>query len=289
MNFDAELKQLESVRSSLADNPTLTISQNKSLSTIIDLIQEDHVQFEKHSQSTRSRRKAARALLATVQRRLGNAILFLCSTVFSISKLNEINRRADDFVPELQRWKDTIQITDGIVELAQLHFTRSRLSRLVPDADQRKSTQHKRVVCFGSSSAKRLRTDSSTSKHGATPSYHGVLDLAASQKPAETPTDNNSDGSEGDDSDGSEDGDESDSGGAQAMANPRSTPEDDVPLYSNVFELTGMDAIRVIANQEIITCRLTVPHLPDSMPFITVNCPRSSAMHFVTRRNTIKW
>lgn len=83
------------------------------------------------------------------------------------------------------------------------------------------------MAYFDTSPARRLRTDSSMPKHEAIPSFHGVLDLAASHRPTETPIDDDSDGSEGDDGDGSEASDESDPGGPWATDNPRSTLEDD--------------------------------------------------------------
>ncbi|EWZ28149.1 hypothetical protein FOZG_18165 [Fusarium oxysporum Fo47] len=295
MDLDVELKRVNRVRISLAENPTLAASQESTLTTIINLIQEDHVQREKHSEAARSRRKSARALLSTIHRDLGSVILFLCSTAFSISKLYKIKSHATQFISKLKTWNDGVEITDGIVSLARKYFTTSLLERLVPD--DARATQIKRGAHFPSHTTKRSRTDPNSLEHVAIPSYHGVIDLAKHQPLNKTPTDDYNDGSHSENSDsteGSEDGDESDSGEVQAaqslVDNPDATVEDDVQLYSNVYELEDMDVIRVVANQrEDFTARLTVPHFPDATPFITISCPRTLAVEFLTRRKEVKW
>lgn len=229
MDLDVELEHVDRVRSSLAENPTLTASQEKSLTAIINLIQEDHVQREKHSEATRSRRKSARAFLSTVHKRLGSVILFLCSTTFSISKLYHINRHAINFISKLETWKPGVKITDGIVSLVHKHLTSSILSRLV--SDEARATQLKRRAHADSGTAKRPRTDSNSFEHVAIPSYHGVLDLAKHQPLNKTPIDDYDDGSHSNDREGSDDSDESDSGEVQAaessLDNPYATVEDD--------------------------------------------------------------
>ncbi|RSL80705.1 hypothetical protein CDV31_017101 [Fusarium ambrosium] len=285
MDLEAELKPVETLFSSLENDATLTASQRRNLKNNIALIEETKVDSNKHSQAARSRRKAARILLCTIHEHLGDTILFLCSVAIPITKLNDINREASIFVSKLQNWSTTMKTNDSIRSLIRSHFTPSVLSKLsVPQP-----TQAKRVAHFDTSPARRLRTDSSMPKHQAIPSLHGVLDLAASHRPTETPIDDDGDDSEGDDGDGSEASDESDPGGPWATDNPRSTLGDDVQLYSNVYELEGMDAIRVIATQRDIACRLTMPHHTDSTPFITIQCPRTLAMQFLTRRKQINW
>ncbi|KAF5017282.1 hypothetical protein F66182_10807 [Fusarium sp. NRRL 66182] len=254
MDLDVELERVDKVRSSLAENPTLAASQESTLTTIINLIQETHIQREQHSEAARSRRKSARVLLSTIHRDLGSVVLFLCSTAFSISKLYKIKNHATQFISKLKIWNNSVNITDGIVSLTRKYFTTSLLERLVPD--DARTTHIKRGAHFPSHTTKRSRTNPNSLEHVAIPSYHGVIDLAKHQPSNTTPTDDYNDGSHSENSDsteGSECGDESDSGEVQAaqslVDNPDATVEDDVQLYSNVYELEDMDVIRVVANQ----------------------------------------
>ncbi|RBA14428.1 hypothetical protein FPRO05_03220 [Fusarium proliferatum] len=251
MDLDAELEHVDRVRSGLAENPTITASQESTLTTIIDLIQEDHVQRERQSDAARSRRKSARALLSTIHNRLGSVILFLCSTALSISKLCKINRYSSQFISKLETWSNGVEITDSIASLARKYFTSSLLLRLginsiailmtslltiyaVLVSDEARTTQIKRGAHFASDTAKRPRTDPNSLKHVAVPIYHGVIDLAKHQPLNKTPTDDSDNGSRNENSDGTEgsdDGDESDSGEVQTAEslgdNPPATVEDD--------------------------------------------------------------
>ncbi|KAF5000393.1 hypothetical protein FDECE_11213 [Fusarium decemcellulare] len=281
LDINQVLEQVENTRSTLTENPTLASPQEKTLSTIIALIEEDDIQRKRHSEAARSRRKAARVLLSIIHERFGCVILFLCSTTVPISKLYKINHRATEFVSKLQSWAGAINISDGIINLAEKRLTPSLLSRLA--SDEARTTQLKRGVHSASGVAKRPRYEPTAFEHEAIPSYHGVLDLTKRQQSAETPTDNYNDSNnseDGDDGERSEGSDESDSGEVQAVDtltdNPRPTLEGEVPLYSNVYELRDMDAIRVIANQgKDLEVRLTVPHFPDARPFITISESKS--------------
>ncbi|KAI8719911.1 hypothetical protein NCS52_00773400 [Fusarium sp. LHS14.1] len=284
MDLDAELKPVEVLFSSLENDATLTASQRKTLKSNIALMEETVV-HARHSQATRSRRRAARILLAAIYEHLGDAILFLCSVAIPITKLNEINREASSFISKLREWSSTIKTNDSIASLVRFHFTPDCLSKLSTP----QTIPAKRGADFDNSLARRLRTDSSMPKHEAAPSFHGVVDLAASHQPTETPIDDDNYDSEADDGDGSEASDGSDPGGALATDNPRSTLENDVPLYCKVYALQGMDAIRVIATQANIACRLTIPHHEKATPFITIQCPRTLAMQFLTKRKQINW
>jgi hypothetical protein len=317
MDLDAEIDHVDRVRSSLAENPTLTASQENTLSTIIDLIKEDPVQRKKHSEATRSRRKSALALLSAISSHLGGVVLFLCSTALSITKLYRINQHDIQFMSKLEAWDKRVKFTDAVVSLAHKYFTPSLLSRLsinsiaiiltwlltvcaVLDSDEARTTHTNRRAHSASRVTKRPRTDPTSIEHVAVPSYHGVLDLAKHQPLSKTATDDYNDGGcracsdNSDDTEGSEDSDESDSGKRPAaevfVDNPHTTVDNDVQLYSNVYELQDMDVIRVVANQrEDFVARLTVPHLPDATPFITINCPRTLAIEFLTRRKQVNW
>ncbi|OBS16799.1 hypothetical protein FPOA_12040 [Fusarium poae] len=298
MDLDAEIDHVDRVRSSLAENPTLTASQENTLSTIIDLIKEDPVQRKKHSEATRSRRKSALALLSAISSHLGGVVLFLCSTALSITKLYRINQHDIQFMSKLEAWDKRVKFTDAVVSLAHKYFTPSLLSRL--NSDEARTTHTNRRAHSASRVTKRPRTDPTSIEHVAVPSYHGVLDLAKHQPLSKTATDDYNDGGcracsdNSDDTEGSEDSDESDSGKRPAaevfVDNPHTTVDNDVQLYSNVYELQDMDVIRVVANQrEDFVARLTVPHLPDATPFITINCPRTLAIEFLTRRKQVNW
>jgi hypothetical protein len=130
MNLDAEIDHVDRVRSSLAEDPTLNASQENTLGTIINLIQEDPVQRKNHSEASRSRRKSALTLLSTINSHLGGVVLFLCSTAFSITKLYKINQQAIPFISKLENWKKHVGLTDVIVSLANKYFTPTLVSRL---------------------------------------------------------------------------------------------------------------------------------------------------------------
>ncbi|EXK79421.1 hypothetical protein FOQG_15983 [Fusarium oxysporum f. sp. raphani 54005] len=315
MDFDIQLSKLEELRSNLAEDPTLTPSQEKSLSTTIELIKERQADRSKYSEAKRSRRKSARTLLSTIQERLGPVILFLCSTALSINKLYQINSQATTFISELDAWKNNVEFSRDIVDLAERHLTVDLLSCL--GSDEAHTRLLKRGAHFDGGTAKRLRTEPSTPKNVTIPTYHGVLELATQQPSTRTPTDahdGDSHGETGRNKEGSEDSDDSDDSdvgeveSAEALQDhSHSAPKDDgdspifvmsqnfpeltrvVQLYANVYQLRDMEVVRVIASQrENFTARLTVPHIPGATPFITIHCPRTLATEYVTRKQ-VTW
>jgi len=294
MNLDAEVRKVEQVRTCLIANPELSTVQASSLSKIGDLLGEGELERQAHCQATRSRRRGSRILLWDIYDRFGVEILFLCSIAFSITKLSEIKKNDTSFLSRLGSWRRTVQMTQNICNLARERF--APYAELLPPATG-ESTGTKRRPCFESSATKRVRTNSNTPGSGIRPNIHGVRDLVPNgEQTGETYDDSDdSDGSNGSNgSNGSDVGLEPGDGTGvhnnddNCVADTRLTGVDDVPLYANVYNLEALDVIRVVAAQTS-EYRLTMPHLPDSMPFITIQCPPTLAMQFLTKRQQVKW
>ncbi|CRK26656.1 hypothetical protein BN1723_016766 [Verticillium longisporum] len=285
MDTNADIRKVKQLRSSLTLALHLTEPQRTMLDKALKLVQETEDERRQHCPATRSRRKAAVALLSTIYKRLGIEVVFLCSIALSITRLSEVKKN-DAFITTLLDSGLNVQHPQNICDLARQYFSplEGILSEQVIPEEHAK--QRKRRPSFDTSPSKRIRAQSF---EPVKPSYHGIQDIVSIQEERAGETSNDS--ADSDSTDGGDEWAEISEGmqDTDAMGTDAGSTGIDVQLYANVYKLKILDVIRVLLNQKDAVNRLTMPHHPSSTPFITIRCPRTLAMQFLSKREQVKW